>query len=125
MSASVTKTVLVVEDEKPINELLFDYLNEEGYKVLQAFDVLEALKILEGINCDLITLDYNLPAINGNQFLGLLPETAQNIPIIAITADPDKIQRHPQVKAVIAKPFDLEKLTTIITEVLKTNEDQS
>ena len=118
MSNSVAKTILIIEDDKPINDLIFDCLKGEGYNALQAFDVLEALKLLEGINCDLITLDFNLPAINGNQFIGLLPQTAINIPIIAISANPSAFDAAPQIKSIIAKPFDLDVLTNTLKQLL-------
>lgn len=63
---TVTKKILIVEDEKDILELLFAILDElEGYRIVCAKDGEEALRIARRDNPDIILLDAQLPKING------------------------------------------------------------
>ncbi len=59
------KKILVVDDEKNINDIIVSFLEKEGYKTFSALNGKEALKILEEENPDLILLDVLLPDING------------------------------------------------------------
>ena len=58
-------TILIVEDEKEVLELLGLYLQEEGYKVLLANGGAEGIKIAKDENPDLILLDIQMPEMNG------------------------------------------------------------
>src|SRR4051794_2629953 len=101
----VNEVVLVIEDEPQINELLTTFLSEEGYKVLRTFSATEARTLLKSVICDLIVLDFNLPGVNGNVFLDLLSEKMQTIPVIGVSANPEKFKTSPQLKTIIPKPF--------------------
>ncbi len=59
------KTILVVEDEKKIRELLVDYLTESSYHVLEAEDGEEAMDIFNSTSVDLVVLDIMMPKMNG------------------------------------------------------------
>ncbi len=59
------KTILVVEDEKKIRELLVDYLTESNYHVLEAEDGEEAMDIFHSSSVDLVVLDIMIPKMNG------------------------------------------------------------
>ena len=56
-------TLLIVEDDKQTNEAICEYLKSAGHKIVPAFDGLEALKIFEQENIDLVVLDIMLPKI--------------------------------------------------------------
>ncbi len=112
---SMEKIILAVEDETPIRNLIIDVLNEEDdYKGIGAKNGLEAIELLKTITVDLITLDMNMPGMNGNEFLTELSKVAPSIPVIGITANPKSFKSHPQVKAVIDKPFDILQLITAV-----------
>lgn len=86
--------ILVVDDEVEITNAIEIYLTSEGYKVVKAFDGLEALSILEKNNdIDLIILDIMMPKLDGiNTCLKIREKN--NIPIIMLSAkgeDSDKI----------------------------------
>lgn len=59
------ETILVVDDEKEIRDLITIYLKNEGYKVLQAEDGAEGLYILEKNEVHLVVLDIMMPKIDG------------------------------------------------------------
>lgn len=87
------ETVLIVDDEKEISDLIEIYLKNDGYNVLKAYNGLEALKILEENEVHLIILDIMMPEMDGIQACMKIREE-KNMPIIMLSAksqDMDKI----------------------------------
>lgn len=87
------ETILVVDDEKEIRDLIGIYLANEGYKVLKAGNGLEALNCLEKQEVDLIILDIMMPNMDGMEACIKIRED-KNMPIIMLSAkseDMDKI----------------------------------
>jgi len=77
-------TVLVVEDERDIRDLLRRYLEREGHAVLTAATGADALRLLDDGAPDLVLLDLGLPDIDG--FDVLRAATDATVPVIALTA---------------------------------------
>ena len=77
-------TVLVVEDERDIRDLLRRYLERADYAVLTSATGSEAIAHLEGGTADLVLLDLGLPDIDGFEVLKLA--TVLGVPVIALTA---------------------------------------
>ncbi|MBG1241300.1 hybrid sensor histidine kinase/response regulator [Nostoc sp. NZL] len=90
------KNVILIVDDAPINlEVLFDFLEFYGFKVLVAEDGITALNMAEYASPDLILLDVLMPEIDGFETCRLLkinPAT-QDIPVIFITAMTDKVDK--------------------------------
>ena len=89
----VQPTILVVDDEKEIRELIEIYLKNEGYKVIMSEDGIQALDIVKKEKIHLIILDIMLPTINGMQICKSIRELL-DVPIIMLSAkreDNDKI----------------------------------
>ncbi len=87
------ETILVVDDEKEIRDLIGIYLDNDGYKVIKASNGLEALNILEKEDVDLILLDIMMPNMDGMEAC-LKIRQDKNMPIIMLSAkseDMDKI----------------------------------
>ncbi|MCQ1531327.1 response regulator transcription factor [Lutispora saccharofermentans] len=87
------ETVLIVDDEKEISDLIGIYLKNEGYAVLKASDGLEALEVLKKSEVHLIILDIMMPKMDGIQACMRIREE-KNMPIIMLSAksqDMDKI----------------------------------
>jgi two-component system response regulator VanR len=87
------ETILLVDDEKEIVELLTIYLCNEGYRLLKAYDGLEALECLQKEEVDLIILDVMMPRMDGLAACIKIREE-RNMPIIILSAkntDMDKI----------------------------------
>ncbi len=110
--------VLVVEDDPPVRELIDDVLREEGYEVVGACDGASALRVLESIKVDVITLDLDLPGLTGSDFLRLLQRRKLPIPpVIVVTSHtPVGRQLRKMAQAVIAKPFDIDDLLAKVIE---------
>lgn len=86
-------TIIVVDDEKEIRNLIGIYLKNEGYKVIKAENGIKALEILEKEKIDLIILDIMMPDMDGIEACTKIREE-KNMPIIMLSAkteDMDKI----------------------------------
>jgi two-component system alkaline phosphatase synthesis response regulator PhoP len=81
----VVKTILVVDDEPKIVQLLRDYLSRAGYHPLAAYDGQGALAIVRAEKPDLVILDLGLPGLDGLDVTRALRKNS-NVPIIMLTA---------------------------------------
>lgn len=102
-------SILIVDDENEVIDLLSMYLEKEGYSVSSVTDGISALSIIESKKFDCILLDIMLPELNGFQVLKKLRETTQ-IPVIMISA---KVTSADKILGLdlggddyITKPFD-------------------
>ena len=121
-SPDTGETVLIVDDEDLVRDLLVQFLNLRGYRAMGAKDAQETLEKVETSPPDLILLDLMLPGTNGVEVFRRLRERNFNGGIIVITGsyDEELLQEawamNPQ--EVIGKPIDLEKLLAIVQLVL-------
>ena len=76
--------ILIVEDEKPINDLIEMNLTEAGYECTCAYDGMTAANILEKERFDLVLLDIMLPEVDGYELLEYIKP--MEIPVIFLTA---------------------------------------
>ncbi|RID81504.1 DNA-binding response regulator [Peribacillus asahii] len=86
------KRILVVDDEKPIADILQFNLKKEGYDVHCAYDGNEALKMVEELQPDLILLDIMLPQRDGMEVCREVRKTSE-VPIIMLTAKDSEIDK--------------------------------
>lgn len=113
--------ILIVEDERPISDLIKINLTDAGYECTCAYDGLEAANILESHNFDLILLDIMLPEIDGYELLEYIKPL--DIPVIFLTA---KSALNDRVKGLtlgaedyIVKPFEIVELLARVNVVLR------
>jgi two-component system response regulator VicR len=85
-------TILVVDDEKPIAEILRYHLIQEGYEVSLAFDGEDALKQAQSMQPDLILLDIMLPKKDGFEVCREI-RLFSNVPIIMLTAKDTELDK--------------------------------
>lgn len=113
----MNQTILIVDDEKEIRELLRLYIEKDGYSVMQAENGLEALKQADSAQIDLAIIDIMMPELDGYQLIKALRERG-NLPIIVVSA---KTENHEKILGLdlgaddyVTKPFDpLEVLARI------------
>lgn len=86
------KKILVVDDEKPISDIIKFNLEKEGFEVVVAFDGQEAVEKVEEENPDLIVLDVMLPKMDGLEVVREVRKT-HSIPIIMVTAKETEIDK--------------------------------
>ncbi|MEH2022921.1 PAS domain S-box protein [Nostoc sp.] len=115
------KTILVVDDDVNIRELLRQQLENEGYKVREAKDGVDAIHQIKTARPDLILLDVMMPQINGFDVAAVLkndPHTA-DIPIIILSIIENKERGyHIGIDRYLTKPIDTEKLLNEIGSLL-------
>ena len=88
----MAKKILVVDDEKPISDIIKFNLEKEGYEVVVAFDGEEALEKVEGEKPDLIILDLMLPKIDGLEVAKRV-RAKHTTPIIMVTAKDSELDK--------------------------------
>ena len=116
------KRVLVVDDDVKTVELVKLYLNRDGYRVLTAYDGIEALRLAREGHPDLIVLDLMLPGIDGLEVCHTLREES-DVPIIMLTArttDEDKLAGlELGADDYVTKPFSPRELAARVRAVLR------
>jgi CheY-like chemotaxis protein len=109
-------TVLVVEDEAPLRELMREALELSGYQVVAAGNGREALDALAKVeHVCLVLLDLLMPVMNGWEFLTELqsrPAFAA-VPIVVHTSEPGQA---PAATRVLQKPIKLDRLLSVVGE---------
>ncbi|MFD0048172.1 response regulator transcription factor [Actinomycetes bacterium NPDC127524] len=115
-------TVLLVDDEPKMLELLTLYLSPHGYRCIKSSSATEALDSLERTNIDVILLDVMMPETDGWETCKKIREIS-NVPIIMLTARSDKNEIVKGLKLgaddYVAKPFDEEELLARMEAVLR------
>jgi DNA-binding response OmpR family regulator len=115
-------TILVVDDDRKIVELVTLYLQKEGYRVLQAFDGHAALALARAEEPDLAILDLMLPGVNGLVLCKTLQGEAQT-PVIMLTARSTEEDRMRGLDIgaddYVVKPFSPRELVSRVRAVLR------
>ncbi len=104
------KTILIVDDEAPIRELLKQHLRAEGYRIQEAKDGWEAIEQIKQERPDLIILDVMMPRMNGFDTAAVVKNDldSMDIPIIILSITED--QHALGVERCLSKPINLEEL---------------
>ena len=116
-------TILAVEDDGDILELVEYTLEKDGYDVIGCLDTLKVEQILDEENISLILMDRNLPNIEGSIFIESIRKKGYNQPVIYLTAkdsDDDILEGFNRgADDYITKPFHLDVLRARVKAVLK------
>lgn len=115
-------TILLVEDDLSIGEMVVSYLTGEGFKLVHAHDGEEALKMFSRQTYDLILLDLMLPKLNGMDFLRQI-RAKSHVPILILSAkggEADKaIGLGFGADDYIAKPFSMIELSARVKAAIR------
>lgn len=118
----MSQTILVVDDEPSIVEVLSLYLRREGYKVLTAGDGGLALELARDAAPDLIVLDIMLPYRSGLEITSILRQE-RDVPIILLTARTEEIDRIAGLELgaddYVVKPFSPREVVARVKAVLR------
>jgi two-component system KDP operon response regulator KdpE len=115
--------VIVVEDDKPIGELLAAVINEEeGYRAIHLTRPTDALHTLDQVKPDLLVLDVGLPGMSGLELYDRLrqDERLRSVPVIfetAVSSEHGAEFRKRGIQKVLQKPFDLNQLIADVKEL--------
>ncbi len=115
-------SVLIIEDDVYISNMLRDFLQQNGYQPIQAYSGTEAGLFLEKTKADLILLDLMLPGKTGDIVLNEIRQLG-NTPVIALTAINDRESKISMLKSgaddYITKPFDNDELLARMEALLR------
>jgi DNA-binding response OmpR family regulator len=119
---NMSKTIMIVDDEKRLVSLVESYLTQEGYRVVSANDGAQALPIASHEKPDLIILDIMMPEMDGYEFMRE-HRKEQDTPIILLTARVDDDERVIGLELgaddYITKPFRPRELVARVRAVLR------
>ena len=119
------KTILVVDDEPQIVQLVRDYLEHGGFRVLVAADGSSALRIAATLHPDLVVLDLGLPGMDGLDVTRSLRRNGA-VPIIMLTARADESDKLVGLELgaddYLTKPFSPKELVARVRSVLRRSE---
>jgi DNA-binding response OmpR family regulator len=115
-------TILLVDDEEPVQKLLTYPLERDGYRVLVARDGAEALERFEREPIDLVVLDLMLPKLDGLEVCRRLRATSM-VPIIMLTARDDELDKVLGLELgaddYITKPFSIREFRSRVRALLR------
>jgi CheY-like chemotaxis protein len=119
--------ILVIDDNRELNDLVCDVLTLEGYEVESAFNGVEAVQIFRPSDHNLAITDVAMPLMNGWELIAALRVRSPNLPIIVISGystgewNPSYLAKQ-GVSAVLNKPLNLKQLTDQVTKLLPIGE---
>lgn len=118
----MTSTILVVDDDPEIRDVVGISLGQAGFEVVEARDGAEALSVYGKRAADLIVLDIGLPEMDGRDVCRELRRKS-DVPILFLTAEADEIDRVVGLELgaddYVTKPFSPRELTARIRAILK------
>jgi DNA-binding response OmpR family regulator len=116
------ETVLLVDDDAALLEVMSIVLSSEGYRVITAADGAEALKKVGGEGLNLVVLDVMLPRISGFEVLKKIREKS-DVPVVMLTAKSQSVDKVVGLELgaddYITKPFDTKELLARIRAILR------
>src|SRR5213075_539596 len=119
---SIVSTVLVVDDEPIVRDVVVRYLEQEGYRTLQAADGDEARELLERETPSLVVLDLMLPGTDGLALCRWIRERS-DLPVIMLTALGEESDRIVGLELgaddYVTKPFSPRELAVRVKTVLR------
>jgi len=125
---SLPPSILIVEDEYGLAELLRDVLSELGYDVSLAINGRLALQILGERRVDLVLTDVMMPVMDGPELARAMRghEQHKTIPIVMMTSLPGAVPPTPDLyEAVLEKPFTPDALLKVLRERVGESEGRS
>ena len=115
-------TILVVEDERDLNNLLRRHLEDEGHRVVQAFDGPAAVHAAQAERLDLVILDWMLPGLDGLEVCRRVRRESI-VPILMLTARSEEIDRVLGLEVgaddYLTKPFSVRELLARVRAILR------
>jgi len=117
------ETVLVVEDDRCLRQLLVEILQDEGYTVVAAADGADAVRLLNAAVPDAALLDLELPSGSGLEILRFLDlaEATRRVPVFVVSGQAEPVWAAgsaPRPRGFVAKPFDLPTLLGYLEEAI-------
>ncbi|MDD4178331.1 MAG: response regulator, partial [Bacteroidales bacterium] len=117
------KSILIIDDDHYIINLLENYLEREGYKIFTLGKGKPALQLMREETIDLVLCDIRLPDIDGTELLTLIKHASPDIPVIMMTAYAEIRTAVETIKSgaydYVTKPIFPEEISAIIKKALR------
>ncbi|MFC3928353.1 response regulator transcription factor [Streptococcus caprae] len=117
--------ILVVEDDTTINQIVTEFLKEQGYEVISHFDGKQALDCFHQEKFDLIILDIMIPTVSGLEVLQTIRKTS-DVPIMMLTAMDDEYTQllsfNQLISDYVVKPFSPLILMKRVENILRSSQ---
>lgn len=114
------KSVLIVDDDRPTQQLLAALMSRNGFSTVITSNGGEAIDVLATKDFSVVILDLMMPTVDGQAVIDFMTRENSTIPVIVCTAAgprrTDAIQAD-VVKAIVRKPFDIEHLANIVASL--------
>lgn len=118
----MSKLVVVIDDERPIRDLVSTLLTEEGWPVRSYGSASNALRDIEtgDVHPDVVLLDMRMPGMDGPEFAAAVRLIMPDIPIVVMTAARDAREWTAAIDAAgyLPKPFDIDWLVDTVTRII-------
>ncbi len=115
--------ILVVEDDKELNDLFYSVLVQAGYTVHKAMNGIQAFDILDVQKIDLIVTDVMMPSMDGFEFVEYIKENGYTMPILMITARDSLLDKRTGFKLGVddymVKPIDVNEMIWRVEALLR------
>ena len=115
-------SLLVVDDELLIRDLLYDFFNGEGWSIAVAENGEKALEILKNRRVDLVLADIKMPEMDGLSLAAHIRDTYPSLPVVLMTGYPSVdtavAALRQKVADYVIKPFNIHQLHKILDEKL-------
>jgi DNA-binding response OmpR family regulator len=112
----------VAEDDRELRAAISEYLRDEGFDVVAAENGAAAMAAARANPPDVLVLDLNMPRMDGSEVLESWTASAElkDVPVLLVSARPELAQvvKRYQVRASLAKPFDMDVLCAVIEQLL-------
>ena len=121
------ETILLVEDNDQVRDIVSDVLTQHGYKILVAKSGSEALSIMSSSNdpVSLLLTDVVMPEMNGKELFNKAEEKQPGLKVLYMSGYTNDVIAHQGILdegvKLIEKPFSIEKLVTVVHEILQQN----
>jgi two-component system alkaline phosphatase synthesis response regulator PhoP len=123
------KTVLIIEDDEDIVELLTIHVKDLGCKVMSRTNGQQGLAIAKEEHFDLIILDITLPGLNGMEICRKIRQADRHTPIMMLTAKSEEIDKVMGLETgaddYLTKPFSIREFIARVKVIFRRNEDNA
>ncbi len=123
----MAKTILIVEDDRNIRELLRLYLEQEGYNIEQAQDGMDGVRTFKRVHPDLVLLDLMMPVMDGTQAIREIRSSSKT-PVIVLTAKGETFDKVALLELgaddYITKPFEMREVIARVRAVMRRYEQE-
>jgi len=122
-SPAFGKSILVVDDQSSIRDILFHLLTGMGFRVITAADGSEGWKRFQSTPCDLVLTDLHMPGMDGWCLAGRIKAECPETPVVLLTGEGrgkvlEKLDRS-DIDTALFKPFTLSDLEETVLRILK------